>query len=697
MPASQTGHILVLDDDPNFRSLVRQILEMRGFSVVEAKTPDEASALYSPKDTALAIVDYRLPHIDGMTWIGRLRESGKNTPIVFCSAIPCDMATFNWLRNILKVSLILQKPIIPESFVQQIEALLPGYEKHFNQEGVGNHNSYEDGREPGDQLEELDQSKLRRRLQIEKAVKAARSEYLKELEKQWGTLTQLIELHNNDKLRTDTLVEARHIAHRIRGTAGTVGLVDVGVIAAKIDDLLHNLDAEEDTAQEVIWSEIIRELGRGHNAVVAAQLSDLAEEDTQIGARVLMLACDFDAETAVQNAACQQLAHIDCVENLSGVEAHLSRFNVDAVVVDLGLNDVASVLKVCAEMRQLHDNRVLPLGFICDTGAIPDELACLYAGASTVIERPLNEFKMKDALTKLLAVSRPNQPRVLAIDDDEILCQFVKNVLTGEGIETTTSTNPVAALEIIDECKPDLILLDVIMPALTGYEVCRAIRQISDYKETPILFLTSKTSEEARTAAFAVGATDFITKPVLADELTRRVTHHLQESFERRHGPSERRDSGILGGDAFMLFAAEQLKHHNENAESMVVALLDIDDYSESKIVQGRFAMRQVSKRLEQMLLQHFKAEDLRAQWSESGHALAINRCSSEIASKALDMLASEFKTLRFPGKNFSFTATFSVGVADSMHDGTDFEELIRTAFHRMNRTMREKTGVLVK
>jgi hypothetical protein len=57
-----------------------------------------------------------LPDMDGVTWIGKLRDAGNDTPIAFISGHWCDRSTFNWLRNILKVSLVLQKPVLPEIF-----------------------------------------------------------------------------------------------------------------------------------------------------------------------------------------------------------------------------------------------------------------------------------------------------------------------------------------------------------------------------------------------------------------------------------------------------------------------------------------------------------------------------------------------------------------------------------------------------
>ena len=104
--------VLIVDDDAEFRRLIATTLNRIGLEAVEASSVAEADSILKHMTPLICIVDYRLPENDGVTWITRLRESGRKFPLVFVSRVWCDQKTFNWLRNILKVSLILQKPII---------------------------------------------------------------------------------------------------------------------------------------------------------------------------------------------------------------------------------------------------------------------------------------------------------------------------------------------------------------------------------------------------------------------------------------------------------------------------------------------------------------------------------------------------------------------------------------------------------
>src|ERR1700678_1233484 len=101
-PAENT--ILILDDDGYFRSLIVELLSSHGYSVTEARSASEASQIVESNTPFLAIVDYKLPEMDGITWITKIKEAGHNFPVVFLSGSWCDSNTFHKLRNVLRVS-----------------------------------------------------------------------------------------------------------------------------------------------------------------------------------------------------------------------------------------------------------------------------------------------------------------------------------------------------------------------------------------------------------------------------------------------------------------------------------------------------------------------------------------------------------------------------------------------------------------
>jgi two-component system, OmpR family, response regulator len=110
---------------------------------------------------------------------------------------------------------------------------------------------------------------------------------------------------------------------------------------------------------------------------------------------------------------------------------------------------------------------------------------------------------------------------VLVVDDEPSLVDAVSTALRYEGFEVTEATNGRLALAAAQESKPDLIVLDVMLPDLDGFEIAGRLRR--DGVDTPVLFLTARDSLADKTAAFAVGADDYLTKPFSLAELVMRV------------------------------------------------------------------------------------------------------------------------------------------------------------------------------
>lgn len=110
-------------------------------------------------------------------------------------------------------------------------------------------------------------------------------------------------------------------------------------------------------------------------------------------------------------------------------------------------------------------------------------------------------------------------PRIVCIDDGASIRKAVEYILSQQGYEATTIGNPLNALNLVFQLKPDLILCDIAMPELNGYEICAMLRRSTAFRETPIIMLTGKDGFIDRVKARMVGATDYLTKPFGEAEL----------------------------------------------------------------------------------------------------------------------------------------------------------------------------------
>jgi len=113
----------------------------------------------------------------------------------------------------------------------------------------------------------------------------------------------------------------------------------------------------------------------------------------------------------------------------------------------------------------------------------------------------------------------------------------VEDILNQEGYAATSIGNPLKALGLLFQLQPDLILCDITMPELDGYELCAMLRQASAFRQVPIVMLTSKEAFLDRVKARMVGASDYLTKPFGPAELTTLVEKYLGPAGSHRSSP----------------------------------------------------------------------------------------------------------------------------------------------------------------
>jgi len=130
--------------------------------------------------------------------------------------------------------------------------------------------------------------------------------------------------------------------------------------------------------------------------------------------------------------------------------------------------------------------------------------------------------------------------RILVVDDEIQITRVLRTALSAHRYDVRTVNDPEEALRMFEEWQPDLLITDLMMPGMTGVDLCRAVRRRS---HTPILVLSVRDQEHAKVEALDAGADDYVTKPFSIQELLARVRAHLRRTPER---PAE---SAIEGGD----------------------------------------------------------------------------------------------------------------------------------------------------
>ncbi len=132
------------------------------------------------------------------------------------------------------------------------------------------------------------------------------------------------------------------------------------------------------------------------------------------------------------------------------------------------------------------------------------------------------------------------EAHILVVDDDEIVARTIERSLRAGGFQVSVVHSGVEALQTARRSHPDLLVLDVLMPGMDGYEVCRQIRKDPLLEDLPVLFLTAKGKEEDRIMGLRAGADDYLSKPFNLDELFLRVRAILRRVRKTVTTPAEK-------------------------------------------------------------------------------------------------------------------------------------------------------------
>lgn len=188
--------------------------------------------------------------------------------------------------------------------------------------------------------------------------------------------------------------------------------------------------------------------------------------------------------------------------------------------------------------------------------------------------------------------------KVLIVDDNKENLNLLKDFTESWGYETLLAQNGFEALELAKVIIPDIILLDVMLPGISGYEICHSIRTNLDLRNIPVILLTALSEEENRIQGYSVGADGFLSKPINYKELKVMIENFLTRS-RFLHKAESRRDISIFIEELILKEVSEN--EYNNLKEKYCRKLIDClqlnDDVSERLEVAGRLFSKKSYKR----------------------------------------------------------------------------------------------------
>jgi len=280
----------------------------------------------------------------------------------------------------------------------------------------------------------------------------------------------------------------------------------------------------------------------------------------------------------------------------------------------------------------------------------------------------------------------PDSMTVMIVDDTQPNVLILQRALTNTGYNISVAFSGEKALELIPKLKPDLILLDVMMPGINGFEVCKLLKKDVELKSIPVIFITAMGMPEDVLKGFEAGAVDYITKPFNLQEVCVRVKTHLilSAAINKLIQDSETDSlTGLFNRRTFLKKVENEAMRFKRSKKSFSLLFADIDFFKKINDTYGHAAGDEILINISNILNTEKREVDQVGRWGGEEFLLLLPETNIEGAvqhGNKIRELISE-KPIMYEGQEIHITMSF--GVSEYSED-INIEKTIDQADQRL-------------
>ena len=371
--------------------------------------------------------------------------------------------------------------------------------------------------------------KLKRKNQHLTALIAIWEKHQPKREQQLENIRKTIASLQTTNIELSDRVTAIVAAHSLAGNLGQFGFHQASRLAKEIEQLL------QDNPIQQRWTELntkltnLTELIAGDRDFVNYIKRTIMDNEPLL----LIIGKKINSISQVAEIAAERGIQTQMVANPESAKIWLEKRKnsahslPQAVLLQISFNESPSqqkYLTLIAEFKLLVPS--IPVIVMADRDRFQDRLQVARHGGSFFLTRPVHPKQVVTFCQQAIQNSSLGK-KIMIVDDDLELLQVFPTLLEPWGFQLITLQDPRQFWDVLPIVNPDLVVLDIDMPNLSGIELCKVLRTHNYWRKLPVLFLSIHTDKMFYDQAFASGANDFINKPVVAQKLAHRILNHL--------------------------------------------------------------------------------------------------------------------------------------------------------------------------
>jgi two-component system, cell cycle response regulator len=283
-----------------------------------------------------------------------------------------------------------------------------------------------------------------------------------------------------------------------------------------------------------------------------------------------------------------------------------------------------------------------------------------------------------------------NKPLIMIVDDNPENIKYLAEIVDRNGYDYIMLLNGTQALKSLEVERPDLILLDVMMPDIDGYTVCAQIKKNNEIKDIPIIFITAKTEINDIVKGFEIGGVDYVTKPFNSIVLEARIKTHLelksskdelkesineQKEINKKLTKEIERCEFLANRDALTSlynrrYMMERLKEEyikfKRNGEPLTIGIMDLDDFKKFNDTYGHECGDFVLISITQLILKNMRESDCFARWGGEEFIFMLSNTNLVGAATLLEKIKKKLNETKFRYNGVELMVSFTCGLSET-------------------------------
>jgi PleD family two-component response regulator/EAL domain-containing protein (putative c-di-GMP-specific phosphodiesterase class I) len=407
-------------------------------------------------------------------------------------------------------------------------------------------------------------------------------------------------------------------------------------------------------------------------ATLAKVLKDMQPHThAALTGRVLYLGADQGAMTDLAQVLDAKGIELVFFSNPTDVAAACADSRPAVLILDLNLVSATSGLE--SFLGGLFAASQPCPGVICleREGARGDTVArrleVMRAGANSYVTTPVSSGRLANRIFRMCGVVDDNRYRILIAESDQAEARSITSLLVNAGMEALVVEDPLKLLDAMQVFRPNLVLMELVLPGVTGAELAAIIRDHDDFFGIPILFLSAESNLDKQLEALKAGGDGFITKPVRRNQLIGAVEHRMRMSrwLQDRRALLNRRETatGFLPRDVFLRHLERITRAGGAQDDGCGVLVIELDAYQPMHESLGLGGAEKLLRQLETQLANCMTPEEIATRLDDDRYALFAKRESAQQLRELAERLCRLLAAVKPKGVSYDVQTTVSIGI----------------------------------